>query len=170
MTDRRQAFRREPIEVDLGGEVISIAPIPWLRRNDFGNEIMRQHSQILNEALQLYVTSDAEDAVPQIEAKFAEKFTDPFALFKLGLDEPTYERLKELGSELYDNQIVEILLAICDVNKLNTLHPLIDPNSLTPSPVGGVISQLVEGEGSTPKTESGPDSSQLELVETPSSS
>lgn len=167
MSERRQAYRREPIEVDLGGnEIISIGPIPWLQRNDFGNEVMRQHAQILNEAVQIYLDETAEEAVPQLQAKFAEKFIDPYRLFELGLDPETYQRVKPLV--LYDNQIVEILLAICDVNQLGQLRPLLDPNSLTPTQLGGMVSALVSGEQDTQKTESSPDSSSPELTEQPS--
>jgi len=160
MTERRQAYRREPIEVDLGGEVISVGPITWLQRNDFGNEVMRQHTQILNEAVQIYVDESAEEAIPQLEAKFAEKFIDPYRLFELGLDDENYQRLKSM--DLYDNQIVEILFAICDVNRLDQLRPLLDPNSLTPTKLGGIVSELVSGVQNILKTESSPDSSSQE--------
>lgn len=166
MENRRQAFAREPIEVDFGGGVIvSIGPVPWEQRNDFGNEVMRQHVEILNEAVQIYVETDAEDAVPRLQAKFAEKFTDPDALFKLGLDSETYEQVHDL--HLFNNQIVAVLLAICDVNEMSQLHPLLDPNSLTPTTLGGIVSGMVEAE-STLRTASGVDSSSTDSTEAPS--
>lgn len=169
MTERRQAYRREPIEVDLGGEVIiSIGPVSWMKRNDFGNEVMRQHSEILNEAVHIYIEETATDAIPQLEAKFAEKFSDPFALFELGLSEMTYQFLKT--QDLVFDQIVAILLTICDVNNLHQLRPLLDPNSLTPTPLGGLLSNLAAGEIDTQKTESGPDSSSPASIETSSPS
>lgn len=167
MTERRQAYRREPIEIDLGNDtIISIGPVSWLKRNDFGNEVMRQHSDIINEAVKIYLDENAENAVPQIEARFAEKFTEPYKLLELGLDPDTYKTLVDL--DLTYEQIVAILLAICDVNKLSQLYPLLDPNSLTPTPLGGLISKLVSGEDDTQKTESSPDSSSQESNETES--
>lgn len=164
MNERRQAYRREPIEIDLGGDVIiSIGPVSWMRRNDFGNEVMRQHSQLLNEAVKIYLEENIEDAVPQLEAKFGDKFKDPYPLLELGLDEATYLTVKEL--DLTFEQIITILLTICDVNKLDQLHPLLDPNSQAPTPIGGLISNLVSGEQATQKTESSPDSSSLESNE-----
>ena len=159
MSDRRQAFRREPIEIDLGGnQVISVGPISWINRNNFGNEVMRQHSEILNDALRIYVDESVENAVPQLQAKFAEKFSDPYALFKLGLDAETNARVLQIGDELTFEQIVAILLAICDVNNMGQLHPLLDPNALAPTPLGGLIASLAAGED-IQKTESGLDSS-----------
>jgi hypothetical protein len=166
MDNRRQAFAREPIEIDFGGGVIvSVGPVPWEQRNDFGNEVMRQHVEILNEAVQIYVQTDAEDAIPQLQAKFAEKFTDPDALFKLGLDEATYQQVHEL--HLFNNQIVAVMLAICDVNEMSQLHPLLDPNSLAPTTLGGIVSGML-GEEDTLRTASGADSSSQDLSEAPS--
>jgi len=167
MTERRQAYRREPIELDLGEQIISIGPVSWMRRNDFGNEVMRQHSEILNSAVRIYVEeTDTDVAIPQMEAKFAEKFSDPYLLFEYGLDADTLSVVRQL--ELTFDQIVAILLAICDVNSMAQLHPLLDPNSLTPTPLGGLLSELTAGGIDTPKTESGPDSSSPDLITTAS--
>lgn len=167
MPERRQAFRREPIEIDLGGEVIlSVGPVVWQQRNDFGNEVIRQHVEIINEAVKMY--TDPDTGVPQLEAKLGEKFSDPDTLFKLGLDDITYGLLKSLPV-LYQNQVVAILLAICEVNELDQLKAMIDPNLTTPTTIGGLLTSLISGGPiDTQKTESGPDSSSLESPETPS--
>lgn len=157
MPDRRQAFAREPIEVDLGGKVILVGPIPWEQRNDFGNEVMRQHTEIMNHAIQIYIDDAAEDAIPKIETLFAEKFNDPRRLMELGLPEETFDEVRTL--KLYNNQVVAILLAICDVNELSQLYPLLDPNSPTPTILGGNDSTTEAAGIDTQKTESGPDSS-----------
>jgi hypothetical protein len=165
MSERRQAFRPESIEIDLGdGKVISVAPVVWTQRSDFGNEVVRQHVEIINEAVRIFV--DKEFGIPQLEAKMGEKFSDPDILFKLGLTTENYEQVKDLN--LYMNQIIEILLAICDVNVLPQLKALIDPNSQTPTRLGGITSELMSGIIPTQKTESGPDLSLLESVEEPS--
>ena len=168
MTERRQAFRREPIEIDFGDAVVSIAPVSWLRRNDFGNELLRQHSELLNEAVQIYIEESAETEYPQMQAKFASRFSDPIMLLELGLDAATFQQGKALAGELTFEQISEILLAICDVNKMDQLRPLLDPNSQTPTPLGTILSQLVAEGDDTPKTESGQDSSSPASTETES--
>lgn len=166
MGERRQAFRQESVDIDLAEDVtISVAPIPWERRTDFGNEVIRQHVEVINESVRLY--ADPDTGVPQLEAKLAEKFNDPNELLRLGLEPPVYEYLQ--SQTLYSNQIVAILLAICEVNELPQLVPLIDPNSTTPTMLGGIISELTSGLASSPRTVSGLDSSSPESTETPSS-
>jgi len=167
MTERRQAFRRDPIEVELDKNlVISVGPVSWLKRNDFGNEVMKQHSSIINDAISIFTGTGGDDMVTQIQAKFSEKFTEPYILLELGLEPATFEQVKAIDP-LYDNQIVELLLAICDVNKMDQLKPLLDPNFQTPTTNGGTTS--AEGETSTPKIASGLDSSSPELTTVPSS-
>jgi hypothetical protein len=166
MSERRQAFRREPIEVGLSEDkFISVGPVAWERRNDFGNEIMRQHVEIINEGVKLYV--DPDIGLPQLEAKLTEKFNDPDALLRLGLTDEVYAEVKAI-TPLYHNQIVAILMAACEVNDLVQLIPMIDPNSQTPMTIGTLLSNLASGEETTPKTESGPDSSSTDSVETTS--
>lgn len=168
MTERRQAFRREPIEIDLGDAVISVAPVSWLRRNDFGNEVLRQHSELLNEAVQIYVEESVDTALPQIQARFASKFQDPIILLQYGLAESEFQKVKAIAEDLTFEQIAMILLAICDVNKMEQLRPLLDPNSLTPTPLGGILSQMAEEGIDIQKTESGQDSSLQESTATES--
>ena len=167
MNERRQAFKREPIEVELApGDIFLVDPIPWEQRNLFGDEVVRQNVELLNESVRIYI--DEASGAPQLEAKMAEKFSDYRRLFELGLSESAWAAVK--GKQLYSNQVVEILLAICDVNDLSRLRPILDPNSTTPTKLGGMLSELMStppGE-STQKIESGPDSSPQELTEEPS--
>jgi len=162
MGERRQAFRREPIEVDLGGDrIIVVAPLPWERRNDFGNEVIQQHVTILNDAVKIYVEPDTN--IPQLQAKLGEKFTDPVQLLQIGLDAGAFETA--MAEPLFMNQVVEILIAICDVNELEQVKALVDPNSTTPTVLSGILSDLLPGEENTQKTESGPDSSSADSTE-----
>lgn len=164
MTERRQAFRKEPIEIDFGdNRTVSVGPLPWQERNDFGDEVIRQYLQILNEAVLLYV--DPDTGAPQLEAKLGEKFSDPQALMKLGLSEDDFKTVQD--PPLGQNQIVIVLLAIAEVNDLQQLYPMLDPNLETPTSLSGILWELVQ-EGLTPKTESGPDSSSPGSEETPS--
>jgi len=165
MPEARHAFKREAIEVQLtADDSILVDPIPWEQRNDFGDEVLRQHVEIMNEAVRLYV--DPDTGVPQLEAKLAEKFSDPQKLFELGLTAPAFEKVK--GRSLYMNQIVAILDAICEVNDLVQLRPLLDPNSTTPTMLGGVLSELLSGMETTSSQpeESGPSSSSEDSNET----
>lgn len=156
MTERRQVFRRDPIEIELGGdEVISVGPVPWQKRNDFGDAIVRQHIMMINEAVELYV--DPDTSTPQLSAKLGEKFRDADELFQLCLSEEEYAKLKQLT--LYHNQVIEILRAACEVNDLDQLIQLIDPKLMAPTTLGGIVSDLMLGQDLTPKTESSPDSS-----------
>lgn len=167
MPERRQAFRREPIEVELDPETsVLVAPIPWEQRNDFGNEIIRQHVEAINEAVRVYI--DPSSGIPQLEAKLTDKFTDPASLLSLGLLSGVWDSLK--GQPLYYNQITELLIAICEVNQLDQLRPLVDPNSTTPTALSGIISELLSGltSDTIPQIESGQDSSSAASIETPS--
>lgn len=162
MPDRRQAFRRDPIEIDFGGEVIiSVGPVVWQQRNDFGNELIRQHVEIINEAVKMYVDPDTD--VPQLEMKLGEKFSDPDPLFKLGLDDEAFDQVAKL--RLYQNQVEAILLTICEVNGLDQLKGMIDPNLITPTTIGGQLLDLISGKTDTPKIESSEDSSSEESTE-----
>jgi hypothetical protein len=154
MNERRQAFRREPIEVELDNDlVISVAPVDWIRRSDFGNEVIRQNTEILNEAVRAY--SDPDTGAPQLEMKLAERFNDGKELLRLGLDTETFDKVME--KPLYQNQLVELLLAICDVNELKKLKEILDPNFQSPTGDGTTLSTLVEA--ISQRTESGLDSS-----------
>lgn len=169
MPERRQAFRRDAIEVWLSEDekdFISVAPIPWENRNDFGNELIRQHVEITNEAVRLWI--DPETSAPQLEAKLGEKFTDARRLLELGLPQEAFAKIKD--RQLYSNQIVALLLAVCDVNELQ-LGLLIDPNSPTPTVIGSSLSGLVAAQAQlTARIESGLDSSSQESLENESES
>lgn len=161
MPERRQAFRPEPVELEFSdGFILSIGPVPWPKRNDFGNEVIQQYVENLNEAVRAYI--DTETGTPQLVARMGEKFTDPATLLRLGLLPGAFEQIEK--RDLYFQEVVQILLAICDVNDLKKLRPLIDPNLETPTLVGGSLSPTVEEGTNSPKIESGPDSSSPELT------
>lgn len=164
MSERRQAFRPEPIEIDLGDSILfSVGPIPWEQRNDFGNEVVKQNVDIINETVRIY--TDPDSGAPQLSAKMSQKFTDGGKLLALGLSEEAFPLLPK---PLFHNQVVEILLAICDVNGLDQLKALIDPNLQTPMMPGGLDSGLTAGIADIQRIESGPDSSSQDSAETPS--
>jgi hypothetical protein len=164
MNDRRQAFKREPIEVDLGDRVISVGPIPWEKRNDFGDAVIGQYTTIINEAVVLFM--DEATGAPQLDAKLKEKYSDPTQLLRLGLEDGAFEAAT--SEPLYENQIIALLLAICEVNSLSQLRAILDPNWDGPTTLGGLQSVIGPLTPDSPTTESGLDSSSPGSAETPS--
>lgn len=168
MPERRQSFRREPIVIVLDDErEVLVAPVPWEQRGDFGNELMRQNAEVINEAIKIWI--DPDSGIPQLEAKLQEKFTDAGILLRLGLPEGAYDEIKSWP--LYSNQVTDILLAILEVNQLENLRPMIDPNSQAPTQLTGMLSSLLAGatENTGQETASGGDSSSPVSIDTPSS-
>jgi hypothetical protein len=168
MEDRRQVFRRKPTEVVLEAKAISVAPLPWLQRDEFANEVVRQNAEILNEGVKLWFDDTDGGALPVLQAKFAEKWTDPYALLRLAV--PGEDWTAPWAQALYTDEIVEILVAACDVNKLDTLKALVDPNSPTPDQLFGNLSSLLAPGENGQKIESSPDSSSQDSLDQPSSS
>lgn len=164
-SELRQAHRRKPIRVELEeGQVLEAAPLQWQKRNDFGNAIVKAYSDSINEAVKVYVEEGSE--VPQLEAKFYEKFQDPIKL--LGLAYPGVPA-KDYGKCSW-HQLVELLLAALEVNDLMHLARMIDPNFQAPTENGG--KPTTDGELESllgPKIESLVGSSSPDSPETPSS-
>lgn len=142
MTEKRQAHRREHIEVEVRDRVLEAHPIPWLHRNDLGNELITQYTDIFNSALKAYV--DPETNVPSLESALHDKIKDPISLVIKGYTrypddgEPyTPEGLEEFLNRLEWGELRELIYAALDVNDLVDLKPLVDPNSPTPISNGG---------------------------------
>lgn len=134
MSERRQAHRREPIEVELdSGDIFSAVPLPWMARNDFGNEIIRQVTASLNEAVRIY--TDPELNIPQLERKLDERLIDMPAILSMGYPQVEADKFADLSW----SEIVELIKAALDVNELSKLKRLIDPNSPSPDGSGGMI-------------------------------
>jgi hypothetical protein len=144
------------------------APFPWLKRDEFANEIVRQNAEILNEGVHLWFQDTDGSQLPVLEAKFAERWTDPYALLRLGI--PDEDWTEEWAQNLFTEEIVELLVAACQVNSLDKLQALVDPNSPTPDQIFGTISDLMRPGESGPKIESLPDSSSPDSQEVKSSS
>ena len=153
MAERRQAHRREPIEIEVRDRVLEAHPLPWLQRNDLGNELISQYTEMFNSALRSYV--DPDTSAPQIENALHDKLTDPITIIKAGLTvypdedgkEPYCTVEDEFLQKLEWSELREIIYTILDVNELE-LKPLVDPNSLTPTGSGGTT-----GSGSLERVE-----------------
>lgn len=131
MAERRRAARREPITVELdSGDEFEAHPLPWMDRNELGNEILKQYNNLTNLAIQSYVN---EQGTPQLSIMLNDKLEDPEAVLKLaypGVELPT----------LTWPEILELIYAACEVNGLEHLRQVIDPNWITPNENGGTNS------------------------------
>ncbi|HET7712989.1 MAG TPA: hypothetical protein VFK94_00055, partial [Patescibacteria group bacterium] len=101
-------------------------PLPWMKRNDLGNEIMRQYSELLNSSMRAYTS---EDTSPQLELYLNDKVQDPIQLIKLGY--PSW-RDEDFLNDLDYDELLELIFASLEVNRLESLRDLVDPNSNTP--------------------------------------
>lgn len=157
MADRRQAVRREPIEVQVRDKVYVAKPLPWLQANELGNEVIRQNAESANNAVRMYVEGD----VPQLEASLKRNISDWGKFLVLG-----YPDIKSEEFAPYDtDELHELGKAILEVNHFEYLLPLIDPNGVSPTLNGGnEISAVGDGQ----KTNSSPDSSSTESTQTSS--
>lgn len=174
MVERRQAQRRQPIEIEVRERVVEARPLPWMKRNDLGNEIMRQYSEMLNSTLKSYVEDrtdkpeSEEPIVPQLEIYLNDKIKDPGAVVRLGY--PDYYNT-EADDQFFDKldygEMLDLIYASLDVNHLETLKELVDPNSLAPASSGGPSSPG-EDQSDTPSQPSTQDSSSQESDETTS--
>lgn len=165
MENRRQVHRREPIIIVLDdGREFEARPLPWLKRNELGNEIVTQGVAKVNEFVRMYVEeTDAGKSIPQLEMTFIDRLADYPKV--LGMAYPQYELT--WFDELSFEEVLELLGAALEVNKLEPLRPLIDPNS--PSLIEtGLNEPSIGVEEDGQKTPSTADSSLLESTEAPS--
>jgi hypothetical protein len=166
MAERRQAARRDPIEVELqDGRVFIAHPLPWMVANDLGNEIVRQNLEAANDLVRMWI-SDA--GLPELQMQFAKKITDWQTLFKMAYPDEPEEKWNDPKSPGLDES-ADLILASLDVNHLEHIKHLVDPNFQPPMlPGGASTSTETEGE-SGKRTESTPDSGSVDSTEpTPS--
>lgn len=166
MAERRQAARREPIEIETAdGRVFIAHPLPWMQANDLGNEIMRQNVEAANDLVHMWI----DDAgLPELQMAFHVKIKDWNSVLKLafpGEDEAKFHDPADPSSD----ECADLVIASLEVNHLEHLRHLVDPNSPTPMKPGGTSSsQETEGESGT-KTTSMPSSEPQDSTElTPS--
>lgn len=160
MAERRQAHRREPIEIEVRGKVLEAHPLSWIKRNDLGNEVMRQYSDLLNTSLRAVKNEDPE-AVPELQMYLNDKIADPVTLIMMGY--PDIER--GFLDELEYPELLDLIYVALEVNELESLKGLIDPNYRTPTTSGGIESGEDQPETDTPKPQSSPDSDSPESQE-----
>jgi hypothetical protein len=167
MAERRQATRREPIEIELhDGRIFTAEPLDWRRAGDLGNEILRQNADSMNELVRMYVT---DDNIPQLELKLRQKITDWDALFTLAFPNNKKEDFWQ-PRVLDTDEAAALILASMEVNHLSHLNQLVDPNLEPLTPIGGIGSSTESGaQMPGAKTESSLNFSSQESPVTPSS-
>lgn len=163
--ERRLVHRRTPIVVVLdGGKEFTAKPLPWQKRNDLGQELVRDNVEQTNKQLRMFL--DPELSVPQIEAQLNEPLSDYPKFLLLGYENTKREDFDDCSF----GELVELLAAVLEVNELGKMRRLIDPNFQSPTPPTGEISSatgLMEMIGE--KMPSLVNSSSSDSTETPSS-
>lgn len=130
MVERRRASRREPIEVEVRGQTFVAKPLPWQVSADLGNEIVRQNVTSVNEAVAMYV----EDNVPQLDLKLAQKISDWNELLRIAY--PDNEPADFNGFDI--DEVSVLILTSLEVNHLEHLNHLVDPNLSALTNPGGL--------------------------------
>jgi len=156
MTERRQAVRRQAITVVVGKTEFVANPLFWMARNDLGNEILRQYAELTNESIKAFAD---DSGVPQLTLIIGDKLKDPMKVLSMG-----YPEVDGWPDMTWD-EILELILASCDVNGLENLKTLVDPNSPAPTNLGGISGSGENNQENTPKTQSSPDSDSLDSPE-----
>lgn len=128
MVVRRQAVRREPIEVEVRGKVYEAKPLPWLEAGALGDEILQQNTTAVNNAVKMYVEGD----LPQLEAALVRKLSDWGAVLIKAYPGTKAEEYQPYEAE----ELFELGKAALEVNHLDSLIQLIDPNSPSLDPIG----------------------------------
>lgn len=157
MSERRQVHRREPIIVELdNGREFEARPLPWLKRNELGNEIVTQGVEKVNDFVRMYVEeTDIGTSIPQLEMSFIDRLKDYPKILGMAYPQQPPEDFEDLSFE----EIIELLVAALEVNKLDPLRPLIDPNAPSPIEPGGIGPSIGVPEEDGQKTTSTVDSS-----------
>lgn len=154
MPERRQATRREPIEIEVeDGRVFTAHPLPWMQANDLGNEIVKQNMEAANDFVHMWIN---DEGLPELQMQFQVKIKDWHTPLKMAFPEVTEEQWTE-PAVLSADECASLLLASLDVNHLEHIKHLVDPNSPTPTNLGGTATSP-EPEGNGQKTESTADS------------
>ena len=158
---RRRVFRRESVTIELESGLELVArPLPWQQRNDFGDLIMQDYLKAMNESLQAIASED--ESTPQLIGALADKLRNLDGMFKAAFPEVIDD---DLITSLTYEEILNCIMVALDVNKLDKLKPLIDPNFQAPGLTSGNLGALADGA----KITSLPVSSEPALVEAESS-
>lgn len=168
MTERRRAVKTEPIVVEVyNGDTFTAQPLYWLDRNELGSEILRQYGDSTNEAIKSFMD---ESGTPQLSLELNDKLKDPIKVLEMAYPEVKGWKDKRLTWP----EILELIFASLEVNSLERLKDLVDPNWSAPEKNGGTSSgeadqTNTQNEQSTPDSDS-PDSPTPTLLNSPTTS
>lgn len=153
MAETRIVSRREPIVIEVGGDIPDFVaePLPWRRRNDLGVVIR----DAFNAAVGI-VRAMAKDKEADADAPEVPMFESLMDYPKVGvLCYPT--RSAEDFEALTFDALIAVLGAALDVNGLERVKDLLDPGrSDLPNAVPPTVTLVPEPIGDGQKMESSP--------------
>lgn len=121
MSEKRIVSRREPIVVDVEGVgEFSAHPLPWRKRNDFGNLISEQYIASLN--VILGQSKPAEEGQVQ-RISLIESGLDYIAYLELAFPDMPKDDFEALDFDA----VVTVLTAALEINGLDRMVFMIDP-------------------------------------------
>lgn len=146
--DERVKSRREPIEVVVGKRLFVAKPLPWRRRNELGEAIVRSYTAVLQQSINAATSKDAEGN-DQIDLHFGEGQIDYEGIIKLAFPDQKADAFDELT---YGELVDDVLEAALVVNGLERQRHMLDLGKSVP---GRNLSEPGGDDG--PKIESSPD-------------
>lgn len=127
MTDERRVSRKEGISVHVEriDKTYTAEPLPWRKRNDFGDEVIQQYLSALNKAI--------EQGKEGLIARLMESEIDYEKLCKMAFPTSSPKDIENLSF----HEVIAILGAALDVNDLSRQMYMLDPNLPAPMPEPG---------------------------------
>lgn len=132
MAERRQVARRDPIIIETSQGDVVVEPLPWMQRNDLGDKILQSYAESINSMVGAMSTDPETGRVSTGGAHFDDKAFNWDGIIDLAL--PSVDR--GLIDKLDITELRTCLLASLEVNKLESLGSMIDPNFQPPSQEG----------------------------------
>jgi hypothetical protein len=150
VTDERRVSRKEGISIHIEriDKTYTAEPLPWRKRNDFGDEVIQQYLSALNKAI--------EQGKEGLVARLMESEIDYEKLSKMAYPMSSPKDIENLSF----HEMIEILGAALDVNDLGRQIYMLDPNLPAPTLDSGIDSGASEDGQKTTSLE---DSSLREL-------
>jgi len=161
MPDR--VTRHEPITTTVGGHTFEAVPLPWRKRNDVGEMLIRSYNDALGKLIA--GVTDAEGNVIAIEGALFESLLDYDGLYALmysprddtgtltGLDKKQTAAFEALDFD----SMIDVLAAGLTVNGLERMEHMLDPDRKK-VPAIGESGEVIDPTSDGPKMESSTDS------------
>ena len=122
MSDERRVSRKEGISVHIEriDKTYTAEPLPWRKRNDFGDEVIQQYLSALNKAI--------DEGKEGLIARLMESEIKYDELVKMGFPGSSPKDVENLSF----HEILALLGAALDVNDLSRQMYMLDPNLPAP--------------------------------------